>query len=246
MHQNYEETYDRKIVVFTGAGISVDSGVETFRDKNGLWEKFDINRVCNYDTWLNHYIEVHEFYNEVRKNLKELVPNDTHKKIKELQEKYGKERVTVITTNVDRFLDQVEIENVLYLHGKIDEIKSFDNKIINIGYNSWDYMKDDYLLTGKNPYKPNVVFFNEIAEHYEDLNNIFSRLGSRDIIVTIGASEQVVPVGIMISQYGGLPTRIRINPQKDYNIENLYDFDWSKNSSEGMDFLLQYLEDIQF
>lgn len=90
-----------KVVVFSGAGLSAESGVPTFRDQNGLWENFSIDEICNEETWLENYEKVHTFYNMLRSRLADVEPNDGHYLLAEMQKRYGKDRVQLVTTNVD-------------------------------------------------------------------------------------------------------------------------------------------------
>ena len=86
-----------KIIIFSGAGLSAESGLSTFRDNDGLWANYDINKVCNYMTWLDNFSLVHEFYNKRRVELESAKPNIAHMTIAKIQQKYGMDKVSIIT-----------------------------------------------------------------------------------------------------------------------------------------------------
>ncbi len=108
------------ILFFSGAGLSADSGLSTFRDTNGLWDKYDINKVCNISTWKANYELVHEFYNLRRTEYKDAKPNAMHTMIADMQRKHGSDKVMVITQNIDNLLEEAGCENVLHVHGRIN------------------------------------------------------------------------------------------------------------------------------
>jgi len=109
------------IVVFTGAGISAESGIPTFRDSDGLWCNYDINEVATPEAWERDYKKVLEFYNQRRKNIMETEPNAAHYALVKLEEKY---RVFVITQNIDDLHERAGSTNVIHLHGEIFKARS--------------------------------------------------------------------------------------------------------------------------
>ena len=111
-----------KIVFFSGAGLSADSGLGVFRGGNGLWDKYDVNQVCNINTWEKNYNLVHEFYSLRRVEYAKAKPNSMHKVIASLQQKYGKEKVIVITQNIDNLLEDAGCTDVMHVHGRINYI----------------------------------------------------------------------------------------------------------------------------
>mgnify|MGYP000187338856 CR=1 FL=1 len=110
-----------KILFFSGAGLSADSGLSTFRDANGLWDRYNIDEVCNFITWRQNYELVHEFYNARRLQYKDAKPNKMHEMIADIQKMYP-ESTTIITQNVDTLLEKAGCKDVMHVHGRIDYI----------------------------------------------------------------------------------------------------------------------------
>lgn len=178
-----------KIVVCSGAGLSAESGVPTFRDSGGLWHAHSIKEVCNLTTYYQNYDKVHDFYNKRRVKMASVKPNSAHIKIAELSKNHN---VINLTTNVDNLLEVAGCGNVIHMHGKITEIiRDYDTDketIIDIGCNELDYLDATHY-----PLKPNVVFFNEYAPKYQDFQNEITDLGQDDVVIIIGSSEEVFP-----------------------------------------------------
>lgn len=178
----------KKLIICSGAGLSQESGLPTFRDSNGLWNQFNLKKVCNYHSFLENYIDSNEFYNLRRKLLANVVPNQAHIKIHELNSLF---EVVNFTTNVDDLLERAGSNNVTHLHGNLTEVVyNFGEKnqrIENIGYDNSKY--EDLKLY---PVKPNVVFFGEGAPKYFDIENFFTEeTNENDICIIVGSSEQV-------------------------------------------------------
>lgn len=185
--------YD-KIVIFTGAGLSAESGISTFRDANGLWENNKIEDVCTFSTWKKNYDLVHRFYNDRREQLATVQPNHAHLKIKEWCDRYP--NVTNITQNVDDLLERAGCTGVVHLHGKIRNIscQSCGNKI-DIGYTRFDTSNPPMLCTcGNFEAKPDVVFFGENAPEYATYGQTMDAIDKKTVVIIIGTSGQVVPI----------------------------------------------------
>lgn len=182
----------KKIMICSGAGLSAESGIPTFRDSGGLWENHNLEEVCYMKSFLPNYIKVNEFYNQRRKQLAKAEPNAAHFAIAELSKKHT---VINITTNVDDLMERAGCTDVIHLHGILTQIRTNfgtpEEKVLDIGY------KEDFLFEKSNfyPVKPNVVFFGEIAPRYEDLYDHLYELCPDDTMLIIGSSEQVVEFG---------------------------------------------------
>src|SRR5882757_4395197 len=113
--------HEKKLVVFTGAGISAESGIKTFRDAGGLWEQYRIEDVATFEAWTKNQELVLDFYNQRRKQVSEASPNAAHLLVAELQKKFD---VQVITQNVDDLHERAGSDNVLHLHGEIMKARS--------------------------------------------------------------------------------------------------------------------------
>ena len=188
----------KRLIVLSGAGLSAESGIQTFRSDTGLWNNHDINVVCNYLTWKQNFKTVHNFYNDRRKELKNKKPNLMHQKIAEWQ-KQLKNKCILITQNIDDLLEKAGCENVIHLHG-------YSNKLIctdcNYIYNDLKYKPYDFsnCLKCKSKWvKPLIVFFNEPAPEYRNLYEIFGNLTSNDLVLIVGTSGTVINVNYLLS-----------------------------------------------
>lgn len=186
----------QKLIFISGAGLSAESGLSTFRSSNGLWNNFNIMDVCYLPNFYKNYIMVNDFYDQRRQQLGNVDPNYAHLSIAELSKRSDIEVIN-ITTNIDDLLERAGVKNVLHLHGKLKEIiinyETDKEKIIDIGY-----VKSPLDNMGLYPVKPNVVFFGEEAPHYNQMYELLSKLKIDDTIVVIGSSEQVVEFTYLI------------------------------------------------
>ena len=183
-----------KLVVSTGAGISAESGIKTFRDADGLWENYPVMQVASADGFRRDPALVHEFYNQRRRDLLKARPNAAHKALVELEKDYD---VYVITQNVDDLHERAGSKNVLHLHGELMKIRSVRNP---------DYIESldiEHLETtpetrGRNgdPMRPHIVFFQEPVPNIEKACELASQA---DIFVVIGTSLVVYPAAGLIN-----------------------------------------------
>lgn len=211
----------KRLIIFSGAGLSAESGVPTFRDSGGLWHNHSVDEVCNLDNFDYNYFLVNEFYNNRRTALASVEPNLAHNVIAELQSKYPSQVINT-TTNVDDLLEIAGCDNVQHLHGKLTEViykyKHTDQgEPVDIGYTE---ISAKELLNDKLNIKPNVVFFGEAAPEYESYHHLCDSLTSDDLVIVIGSSDLVVPFGLDAKYGSGLcknlddrpKSIIRINP----------------------------------
>lgn len=180
----------KNIVVLTGAGISAESGLKTFRDNNGLWEGHDVIEVASPQGFRANPELVLDFYNQRRRQLKEVEPNKAHKILAELENYYN---VTVITQNVDDLHERAGSTKIIHLHGELRKIRSSgnDNDIRewNEDLNLGDICHRGYQL------RPHIVWFGEAVPMIEKAAEICSRA---DILMIIGTSMQVYPAASLI------------------------------------------------
>lgn len=184
----------KKLVFSTGAGISAESGISTFRDADGLWEQHDVMEVASADGFRRNPELVHEFYNARRRALLDALPNAAHKAIVELEKDYD---VYVITQNVDDLHERAGTSKILHLHGELMKIRSLSNP---------DYIEDvteETMATtpetrGKNGdlMRPHIVFFQEPVPMIETAMNLAAEA---DIFVVVGTSLQVYPAAGLIN-----------------------------------------------
>ena len=181
----------KKIVVLTGAGISAESGLKTFRDSDGLWEGYDVTEVATPHAWKRNPALVLEFYNQRRRNVLEAQPNDAHIGLAQLQNHFD---VHIITQNIDNLHERAGSKNVLHLHGEIlkmrseiDESLIYDIKgDINLG----DKAEDGAQL------RPHIVWFEEPVPMIEAAITLVQ---SADVFVVVGTSLVVYPAAGLIN-----------------------------------------------
>lgn len=188
-----------KLVVFSGAGLSAESGLETFRDADGLWAKYDPMDVCNYQNWEQNFDLVHHFYNERRKELAKVEPNAMHRYLAQFEHAVkGKVEVIHLTQNVDDLLERAGATNIVHLHGKLTELVCPKcGYIETIGYIAFD--KSPCPKCGNPKVKPQIVFFYEQAPEYERLHKIFGELEKEDCVLVVGTSGRVVNISSIIA-----------------------------------------------
>lgn len=180
-----------KIVVLTGAGMSAESGIKTFRDSDGLWEEYRVEDVATFEAWSRDQAMVQEFYNKRRAELGRSQPNKAHKALVELEEKFN---VYIITQNIDDLHERAGSSHVIHLHGELTKARSSvdDNLLYDIGYS--DIKKGDICEHGSQ-LRPHVVWFGEPVPMIEEAAEI---LRDADILLIIGTSLQVYPAaGLM-------------------------------------------------
>lgn len=181
----------RHLVVLSGAGISADSGLATFRDSGGLWEGYDINEVASVEGWYQNKEKVLQFYNLRREQASRAEPNKAHFSIADLEKTF---KVTVVTQNVDDLHERAGSTNVIHLHGLLRQAKSEKNsalvsdigsKPIKLG----DKAEDDAQL------RPNIVWFGEPVPMIEEAAEV---VNSADLFIIVGTSLAVYPAAGLV------------------------------------------------
>lgn len=183
----------KKLVISTGAGISAESGISTFRDADGLWENYPVMDVCSADGFARNPTIVHQFYNECRKGLVTCVPNAAHKALVELEKWYD---VYVITQNVDDLHERAGSSKVLHLHGELMKVRSIPHPervyTLDIAHlETTPETRDEY----GDPVRPHIVFFQEAVPNIEPAIELASQA---DIFVVIGTSLVVYPAASLL------------------------------------------------
>lgn len=180
-----------RIVVLSGAGISAESGLRTFRDSNGLWENYAIEDVATPEAWQKNPELVLQFYNQRRQQLKEAHPNKAHLALAELENDFD---VQIITQNVDDLHERAGSTSVLHLHGSLLSKCSSSDKSHNT-YVSTDMTLDDYAPDGSR-FRPDIVWFGESVTLFDKAIDITE---TADIFLVIGTSLQVYPAANLVS-----------------------------------------------
>ena len=176
----------KNVVVLTGAGISAESGLKTFRDSDGLWNNYSIYEVATPEAWNENPQLVLDFYNQRRKELETVKPNDAHKALAKLETKF---QVTVITQNVDNLHERGGSSNVVHLHGELTQIRGefSPQEVIEIGakpINLGDFNNKGEQL------RPNIVWFGEDVPMIETAVSICE---NADVLLIVGTSLNVYP-----------------------------------------------------
>ena len=185
--------FSKKIVILSGAGLSAESGVPTFRDLGGVWNDYNIEEVASPDGWHRNPETVLEFYNKRRKDLAGVNPNLAHCAIAKLEEKYN---VVVITQNVDNLHERAGSSHVLHVHGELTKARSTvdDNYVIDIGTSAIE-IGDKCPKNGQ--LRPHIVWFNELIFNYEES---IEHIQSADKILVVGTSLQVFPFASFVNE----------------------------------------------
>lgn len=181
----------KKIVVLTGAGISAESGIRTFRDADGLWEGHDVMSVASPQGWRKDMALVLDFYNQRRRQLQSVVPNEAHHALVRLAQKHD---VTIITQNVDDLHERAGTTNVIHLHGEL--LKSRSTLDENLVYDcTTDILIGDTCKIGSQ-LRPHIVWF---GEDVPMITNASHKVSEADIVIVIGTSMQVYPAAGLVA-----------------------------------------------
>ena len=209
----------KKIAVLTGAGVSAESGLGTYRDNGGLWDNYDPMEVASIEGWTRNPRLVLDFYNMQREHLENVRPNDAHRVIAALEDKYD---VTVITQNVDNLHERAGSTKVVHLHGEATKVRpergAYDKdfseaEVFDVGYSRVDI--GDLAPNGEQ-LRPHIVFFGEAVPKIERAVDIVS---AADIVLIVGTSLQVYPAAGLY-RYAGMDTPIYIIDPKDVPIHD--------------------------
>ncbi len=181
----------KTVVVLTGAGISAESGISTFRDSGGLWDKYEIEEVATPEAWQKNPGLVLEFYNQRRKQLHEVEPNAAHYALAEMEKQFN---VKIITQNVDDLHERAGSTNVLHLHGELKKVRSSIDPDLIYELEGWELKKGDKCEKGSQ-LRPHVVWFGESVPMIEPAAEISAEA---DIYLIVGTSLNVYPAAGLI------------------------------------------------
>jgi len=185
-----------KVIVFSGAGISAESGISTFRDSGGLWENYKIEEICSAGCLDWNYDATIEFYDKRREDIADKEPNKAHKEFVALKKRYPKE-VALITQNVDDLFEKAGCEDILHLHGFLREVRCEACGFLDdIGYKKLREAYADGCPRCSHPLRPNVVFFGEAAPKYADM---YKELQDCEMLVVVGTSGNVINTDMFLN-----------------------------------------------
>ena len=176
----------QRLVVLSGAGISAESGISTFRDNGGLWENYDISEVATPQAWRRNMALVLEFYNQRRKQLYEVQPNSAHFALVELEKYFD---VRIITQNVDDLHERAGSSSVMHLHGELKKVRSTANEDLVYTLDGWELKEGDKCPLGSQ-LRPHIVWFGEAVPMITQAAEV---TGTADIVLVVGTSLNVYP-----------------------------------------------------
>lgn len=180
------------IVFSTGAGMSAESGISTFRDSGGLWENYNVMDVASHDGFCRNPKLIHDFYNARRRELFDARPNAGHRAIAELEKHYD---VAVITQNVDNLHERAGSSQVLHLHGELDKVRALDDESLVWTLTPESCETSPETVIAGHRVRPHIVFFQEAVPNFEPATEIVARA---DIFVIIGTSLAVYPAASLL------------------------------------------------
>ncbi|MBC8737163.1 NAD-dependent deacetylase [Paraburkholderia sp. UCT31] len=188
-----------RLYVFSGAGLSAESGISTFRTGDGIWTKAKIGEVCDFNTWRRNRDAVFSFYNGLVEHKLDAKPNAAHRILAKWQEMWGADRVRLLTQNVDDLLEQAGATDVVHLHGDMHSLLCTDCDHRFPKNNEYYDPAAACPTCGQvEPVKPGVVFFNESAPNYRFLQHMRRDLTEDDIVIAVGTSFEVLsPVDLL-------------------------------------------------
>jgi NAD-dependent deacetylase len=224
----------KKIVILTGAGISAESGIQTFRDGDGLWNKFKFEELATPEAWNRNPVTVLEFYNWRRKKVWEAKPNGGHLALVKLEEKY---EVQIITQNVDDLHERAGSKNILHLHGEIKKARSIIDPYLIYELEHWELKMGDRCEKGSQ-LRPHIVWFGESVPMMEPAMKIVS---IADIFMIIGTSMVVYPAASLVVYVPPDKPKYYIDP-KAFRVSGISNLNIiQKTAGEGVPELVELL-----
>ena len=204
----------QKIVVMTGAGISAESGIKTFREAGGLWEDHDVMEVASPHGWNKNPELVLNFYNERRRQLQTVEPNPAHKALIRLEEKFD---VVVVTQNVDNLHERAGSQNIIQLHGELTKVRSVKDESLIYDCQGDIKLGDTCELGAQ--LRPHIVWFGEMVPMLE----VAARETiSADIVIIVGTSMQVYPAAGLVGYAPPFCPVYYVDPNPSINYELSY------------------------
>lgn len=222
------------VVVLSGAGISAESGLKTFRDSDGLWEGHNVYEVASIDGWYSNPSKVLEFYNQRRRQLQDVQPNDAHYFLASLENSFD---VTVITQNVDDLHERAGSSKVIHLHGELKKARSEVNPHLEIDIEYEDINYGDLAPDG-NQLRPAIVWFGEMVPMIEVAADVVMKA---DYLIVIGTSLAVYPAAGLVNYAPNHSKKYVIDP----GVPELLSYkDWhhvQKSATDGVQVLAKNL-----
>ncbi len=188
-----EQAEKEMLVVFSGAGVSAESGLRTFRDSNGLWENFRIEDIASPEGWTTNPDRVLEFYNKRRRQAAQAEPNKAHRAIARLEEKFD---VVIVTQNVDDLHERAGSSNVIHVHGQLNKARSTGDNSLVYDIGDKDILPGDLCDSGYQ-LRPHIVWFGEDIQHYQESRD---RIKEAHKVLVVGTSLTVYPAAAILKK----------------------------------------------
>ena len=228
----------KKLVVLSGAGISAESGIKTFREMGGLWEEYDVMEVASPQAWEKSPELVMRFYNERRKKLIDANPNNGHMGLAELEKHFD---VHIVTQNVDDLHERAGSKNILHLHGELKKARSTEDSNLVYEIDGWELKLGDKCEKGSQ-LRPHIVWFGEAVPAISDASLICQKA---DIFVVVGTSLNVYPAAGLIDYVpAGVPVFL-IDPNEVQTSNNNVTF-IKKKAGTGVKKLINILRENNY
>lgn len=227
----------KNLVIFSGAGISAESGLKTFRDSGGLWEEFNIEDVATPEAWKKDMSLVTQFYNLRRKQVMDAQPNDAHRIIADLQSKFN---VQIITQNIDDLHERAGSKNVLHLHGEIMKVRSSSHPELVYPIDHWEIKIGDRCDKGSQ-LRPHIVWFGEMVP---EMDNAIAIAEKADLFLVIGTSLNVYPAAGILNYVPATSPKWLVDPG-DFSLDYVNNLKHIKKiASDGMKAIFQELQNL--
>jgi len=218
----------KRLVVLSGAGVSAESGIKTFRDSGGLWEGHDVMEVASPEGWRRNQTLVQDFYNQRRKQARECLPNAAHQILAELEEFF---EVDIITQNVDDLHERAGSTQVLHLHGELSKARSSVDPKLVYDLDHWEIKKGELCEKGSQ-LRPHIVWFGEEVPMMIPAINLAKKA---DFFVVIGTSLQVYPAAGLVDYVPNQAKLFLIDPNgADLRMNKSVQV-FSENATSGME-----------
>lgn len=227
----------KKLVVLSGAGISQESGLKTFREMGGLWESYNVEDVASYDSWQKNPELVMDFYNQRRKQLSEAEPNVGHFGLADLEKWFD---VTIVTQNVDDLHERAGSKNVLHLHGELRKVRSTIDPDLVYTLDGWELKFGDKCEKGSQ-LRPHIVWF---GEPVPALYDAIPFVEEADIVVVIGTSLVVYPAAGLVNYAKPDAPVFVVDPSRpELVIKNVHYIE--EKAGKGVEILKEKLEKLK-
>ena len=226
-----------KIAILTGAGVSADSGLKTFRNNDGLWENHSVYDVATPEAWHRNKPMVLEFYNQRRRDVARAQPNAGHFALAKLEKKF--KDTIIVTQNIDDLHERAGSKNIIHLHGQINQSRStLTGEVFDI--EEWELNPGD-KCPGGSQLRPHIVWFGEQVPMLEEAIPYFA---NADIIIVAGTSLEVYPAAGLINYAGRKANKFLVDP-KIPSSNNLKDYVlYTENAATGLPKLVEFLISI--